>query len=184
MVRHLANSSCVPVATPVYGELWAWAHSIAITAELLCAQRLLFSSLCCGFSGLASPCTVNSVLVAAVTRVTIETDVFGMPVSVWHGLDIEAFPARIGRDLGVPCPHSYDIRHLQVRYRGLILPGTDSGILLTYYGVPEWYERNDSRIIDAIKAKNPNLPQEFRDRVWLNPDYDYFMQLVETLKKQ
>jgi hypothetical protein len=113
---------------------------------------------------------------------SVETRVFGILVSQRFHTEMESFDARIAHDLGAACPHCF-VRGLVGRRHGLLLPAFSAQIPFSFFpDAPEWYEKNSTAIIAGLKARNPGVAREFRDRVLLNPDHAYRRRLMQTMR--
>lgn len=114
-------------------------------------------------------------------RDVVQYRIFGIPI---HEIVREYHPvyARVGRDLGAPCPHQHHFRWHKHRWWGLWYCAWPC-INGTYYLSADdtWYS---AELIAKVKAKatiDPKLAEEFRQRVVYDHDWDYWNRFKAEL---
>jgi hypothetical protein len=92
--------------------------------------------------------------------------------------------ARIARDLGKPCTHDYDRKHL-VRLWGFLFPGRPcTGITCCLGGGEDTYDvRLRPRVLEKAKQQ-PEFAEEFHRRVLQDKDYDYLVEFLAELRRE
>jgi hypothetical protein len=90
---------------------------------------------------------------------------------------------QVATDLGVPCSHPSLQRWHKHRWWGLCIcacPCHNGIVGLT--GDPDWYDPRLSSKVRGLTASEPGLPQEFRQRVLIEHDKQYWLAFRDRLR--
>jgi hypothetical protein len=89
---------------------------------------------------------------------------------------------QVATDLGVPCGHPSLQRWHKHRWWGLCICANPchNGIN-GLAGDPHWYDANLSSKVRELAKAEPGLPQEFRQRVFVDHDREYWLAFRDRL---
>ncbi len=100
--------------------------------------------------------------------------------------ETQVLPSDIQRasvDLGVPCSHPAVERWHKHRWWGLVVcrcPCINGTFGLV--GDPNWYDRNLAAKVKSLRASRPEISKEFRQRVLINHDHEFWRALVAEME--
>ncbi len=117
-------------------------------------------------------------------RMVIQARVLSIPI--YEKIDEDHTEIeRIARDLGVACSHR-DIdfeRFYMYRFRGLCIPDRSNGSCIWRLSSGEsWYTEELATKVRAIGLDNPEIGEEFRNRMLYRKDWDYWRRFMLELR--
>jgi hypothetical protein len=114
----------------------------------------------------------------------VQYRVYGIPLSSSKQFVHGQLLSWIARDLGAPCPHKYERVHL-TRHWGLLYCARPKIGIVCCFRDPDrdsYYYRQYREVLSLKARKEPQLGEEFRERVLLQQDMDYLPRFFQELR--
>lgn len=104
------------------------------------------------------------------------------PLWTWRSRPSQVVASQIAEDLGVPCAHQLQ-DFQKYRFWGLLVPyPAHSGTWGLADPKISWYDETMRRRVRQLAETNPQLGQEFHDKVLVSHDLQYLRKFMSDLK--